>query len=110
MLGCDPGAGCSAALARVLTCAFTVASPETGAPAPRFGAPSPLGRRRRDEGLRLCVQDLLARASELERDAGQAAAQGDAEPALVLGDRQLTGAARVVARAIGCAAAAGGEQ
>ena len=42
-LGCDPGAGCSAAMARVLTCAYTVASPETGAPAPRFGAPLPSG-------------------------------------------------------------------
>ena len=31
VLGCDPGAGCSAAIARVLTCAFTVASPKSGA-------------------------------------------------------------------------------
>ena len=44
MLGCDPEAGCSAAIARVLTCAYTVASPETGVPAQRFGAPSPRGR------------------------------------------------------------------
>ena len=43
VLGCDPGAGCGAEIARVLTCASTVTSPETGAPAPRFGAPPPQG-------------------------------------------------------------------
>jgi very-short-patch-repair endonuclease len=42
MLGCDPGAGCSAEIVRVLMCAYTVASPETGAPAPRSGAPLPV--------------------------------------------------------------------
>ncbi len=36
-----PGAGCSAEIVRVLMCAYTVASPETGAPAPRSGAPLP---------------------------------------------------------------------
>src|SRR3972149_25492 len=28
--GCDPAAGCSAAIPRVLMCAFTVASPKSG--------------------------------------------------------------------------------
>ena len=39
VLGCDPGAGQeSAGNCAFLTRAFTVASPETGAPAPRSGA------------------------------------------------------------------------
>ena len=46
VLGCDPGAGCSAATARVLMCAYTVASPRNGAPAPRSGAPLPQNRGR----------------------------------------------------------------
>ena len=66
VLGCDPGAGCSAEIARVLTYASTVTSPETGAPVPRFGAPSPLGRRGRDEGRRLRVE-ALARFVEADR-------------------------------------------
>ena len=49
VLGCDPGAGCSTEIARVLTCASTVASPKTGAPVPRSGAPSPWGE---GEGMR----------------------------------------------------------
>jgi hypothetical protein len=48
VLGCDPAAGCRAAIERVLMCAFTVASPETGAPAPRFGAPLPVHTGRGD--------------------------------------------------------------
>src|SRR5262245_16411332 len=35
---------------RVLTCASTVASPETGAPAPRFGAPLSRGARGGNSG------------------------------------------------------------
>src|SRR4249920_1928120 len=46
VLGCDPGAGCSAAMVRVLVCAYTVASSRKGAPVPRSGAPLPqLGER-----------------------------------------------------------------
>src|SRR5688572_33040968 len=52
VLGCDPGAGQESARdCACLTRAFTVASPETGAPAPRFGASPVLAATRRHGAL-----------------------------------------------------------
>src|SRR5688572_33482205 len=70
VLGCDPGAGQESAMdCAFLTRAFTVASPEAGAPAPRSGASPVLAATRRDGAIwthivvgRPCNIDILLRA------------------------------------------------